>query len=448
MMAEHKFFEAQKLIEVQLKLNTLNRHELLVFLNECYRQQNKNLPDELVLELAEKELQGKSFSSALALIGDINHKKFFNRVMKIKIEAAVANGLMEELYQLLSGYFIHQFENQIPWVPDWVIQFCDKFFSQDFNLMLKKLSLKVLVEDIIGAENLLKQLIIASFEKSSQKGLKTKLNVIQEVIRAGSKKAQLEIYQSFCGISCSGIQEKADLKKLVEMVIYFDDFKFQVLVLDLLEKLGLVEEAQSYSVVVRNHKEYKFIYFDKFFPELKKYFVQKQHTQIKSTPQISNVDLALEDETPRAELPISDSPELSEDEEQFLHLLKYQSFSPAQLCDLSVGFLQSEMPRAGLLAAQRAIDLSVLDTEVLKASYLKLTCLLKLNDFRGAIDTTLEALNKASSKDDILSFLYGQADAYLKLNQKKKAKAVLIKILKIDSRYRLAQERLDKINEI
>ncbi len=448
MMAGQQFFEAQKLIEVQLKLNFQNRHELLTLLNECYHQQHKNLSDELTVELAEKESQNGNFASANELIRHIGLDKFFNRVMKIRIEAAAANGFMGEMYHLLSAYYIHQYENQVPWIPEWAINCCEKYFIQDFNLMLKKLSLNLLVEDLPAAENLAKHLIITSFEKSLQKGLKEKLNVIQDVISAGSKKAQLEIYQNFCVISCRGIQEKSDYKKLVEMVIYFENFKFQVLLLDLLVKLDLNEEARIYSEFVRNHKEYSFVYFDKFFPGLKNFFVQKNQSKIKNDSVILDVDLKLENSVEVDEIVFSEIPELTEDEEQFLHLLKYQTYSSTQLCDLAVSFLQSEMPTVALQASQLAINISASDEEVLKASYLKLTCLLKLNDYRAAIDTSLDALSRANSQDDILSFLYGQAEAYLRLNQKKKAKAVLTKILNIDSRYRLAQERLDKLNEI
>ena len=129
-------------------------------------------------------------------------------------------------------------------------------------------------------------------------------------------------------------------------------------------------------------------------------------------------------------------------------LQEYQNYSADQLCDLAVSFLQSEMPKVALRASELAIKEATDDKSFLKGSYLKLTCLLQLQDLRAALDTCLEALSKASSRDDILSFLYGQAEIYIRLNQKKQAKGILSKILIIDSKYRLAQERFDKLNEI
>lgn len=71
-----------------------------------------------------------------------------------------------------------------------------------------------------------------------------------------------------------------------------------------------------------------------------------------------------------------------------------------------------------------------------------------MKDFRAALDTCLEAISKATTKDDVLSFLYGQAEIYIRLNQVRDARKILSKILSIDSKYRLAKERLDKLNEI
>lgn len=137
-----------------------------------------------------------------------------------------------------------------------------------------------------------------------------------------------------------------------------------------------------------------------------------------------------------------------EDEQRYFNLIKYQTYTTDQLCDLAVSFLQSEMPRVALKASQQAIAQSETDKDYLKGSYLKLTCLLLLKDFRAALDTCLEAISKATTKDDVLSFLYGQAEIYIRLNQVRDARKILSKILSIDSKYRLAKERLDKLNEI
>jgi tetratricopeptide (TPR) repeat protein len=84
----------------------------------------------------------------------------------------------------------------------------------------------------------------------------------------------------------------------------------------------------------------------------------------------------------------------------------------------------------------------------LKACYLKGSALFRLADFRGVLDLSLEALNKAESKDDILSFMYLQAESYLQMGKKLEAKKVLTQILSIDSNYRLTRYRLEGLNEI
>jgi hypothetical protein len=71
-----------------------------------------------------------------------------------------------------------------------------------------------------------------------------------------------------------------------------------------------------------------------------------------------------------------------------------------------------------------------------------------LNDYRAAVDTSMEALHRAKSQEDILSFLYSQAEAYIRLNLKSDARRVLKNIVAIDEKYRLAKERLEKLNEI
>ena len=46
--------------------------------------------------------------------------------------------------------------------------------------------------------------------------------------------------------------------------IYFEEYKFQVITLDLLLRLNLTEIAEDYSITVRGNKGYSFIYLEKF----------------------------------------------------------------------------------------------------------------------------------------------------------------------------------------
>lgn len=451
MMAEQKFFEVQRLIEVQLTLKSDNRHELLSLYFDSLQAQQKKIPVSLLLELAEFESDSNNHVVVLQLLGDINSEtaqKYFIRIQKLKIKAAEDKGQMDQLYLLLNDFLMRQFEKQIPFLPVWASEKIEKYFIHDFSLKLKELALTLLLNNVDKAETLTRDLIISCIEKSSPKGTTAKLSSIGEVLRSGENKAYLEIYQNFCFISARGISEKSDYKKIVEMVLYYDDFKFQVMVLNLLHQLGLKEEAFDYSSAVRINPHYDFVYFDKFFSHLKNYFVQPAAKIKEQTLEILKPDLKLSGKySSEIMSPVLDVEEF-EDEQRYFNLIKYQTYTTDQLCDLAVSFLQSEMPRVALKASQQAIAQSETDKDYLKGSYLKLTCLLLLKDFRAALDTCLEAISKATTKDDVLSFLYGQAEIYIRLNQIRDARKILSKILSIDSKYRLAKERLDKLNEI
>jgi DNA invertase Pin-like site-specific DNA recombinase len=55
---------------------------------------------------------------------------------------------------------------------------------------------------------------------------------------------------------------------------------------------------------------------------------------------------------------------------------------------------------------------------------------------------------KTGTKEDVLSFLYVQAELFQKLGENKTAKSILQKIQNIDADYRLTKERLIRLNEI
>jgi hypothetical protein len=448
MMAEHKFFEAQKKIELELQLNPETRHELLLLYFDVLISQHKIYPLELTIELAEKEAEKRNFDFALSLISEMKSEKHRLRVIKLKISALEDKGLLDELYSLVSDFLLRQFEKQVPVVPVWIETIIEKYFKQDFHLKLKKLALALLQNDLDKSEEFVKQLITNTVEKSSPKGISEKLLAVGEVLKSGHNKSQLEIYQNFCFIAVEGINDKSDYKRLVEMVIFFDDFKFKVLLLSLMHNLGLEEGAKQYANSVRASKDYSFIYFDKFFPHLKGHFVQPSARNDKIEEKIPSPDLRLTERYVSNVHTEEDISEQNEDELKFFHLLKYQSYTHGQFCDLAVSFLQSEMPRVALRASELALKTAANDYEILKASYMKLTCELKLQDYRAAVDTCFIALTNAVSKDDILSFMYGQAEAYMRLNQKNSAKAVLSKIISIDAKYRLAKERLEELNEL
>lgn len=377
MMAEQKFSEVQLLIEVQLSLNSDSRHELLLLYLEVLNSQDKTMPMQLALELAEIESELKHHELVLKLISAIDNEKYFQRLLKLKIKAAEDKGQMNNLYSLLSEFYIHQYERQIPFVPDWVSGLTDKYFRNDFNLKLKELAMNLLLKDLDKSEIMIKELLISCIEKSSPRGLKEKIEAVADILQSTDGKGALEIYQNFCLLSLNGILEKTDYKRIIEMIIYFDDFKFQILTLNLLHQLDLVEEAGQFSSAVRENKEYDFVYLDKYFPDLKSYFVQPRERKETSVQNlIPEPDLTLT-ESYKQEI-LNDYQELEEydEEKNFLNMLKYQTYTSNQLCDLAVSFLQSDMPRVALKASELAVQSAENNTEYLKGCYLKLTCLL------------------------------------------------------------------------
>jgi hypothetical protein len=451
MMAEQKFSEVQKLIEVQLSLKSDARYELISIYYESLTAQQKKISSEHALELAEYESARHNYDAVKTLLNELSalsHQKYFIRVLKLKITMAEIQGQMDELYQCFSDFLLRQYEKQVPVIPDWIAASIEKYYRHDFNLQLKKLALIMLLNDVQNAEAITKELISQCVEKSSPRGTRLKLISIGEVLKASTNKACLEIYQNFCFLAANGIADKSDYKRIVEMVIFFDDFKFQALVLNLLHNMKLTNEAQNFAVVVRRNSEYDFVYFDKFFPHLKPLFFTPVKKKIQEKEKIPTPDLKLNSNYRSDVMPSQVDVEDSDDEQKFFHLIKYQTYSTDQLCDLAVSFLQSEMPKVALRASELAIEQSQTDPEFLKGSYLKLMSQLQLKDFRAALDTSFQALTRSKTRDDVLSFLYSQAEIYIRLNERKSAKSILSKILMIDSKYRLAKERYDKLNEI
>jgi len=449
MMADQKFYEVQRLIEVQLTLQAVDRFELLKIYFQSLKVQHKNISVHLGLELAEYESSAKNHDVVLKLIRELPFKdqqKNFNKIKQLIVKAAEDQGQVDEIYLQVSDFLIKQFEKRTPYIPTWVGNLIEKYFKQDFNLKLKELALALMVNDLILVESLVQNLIYSCMEKSSPKGTASKLLAISEVMQTGSQKGTLEIYQNFCYISYHGITGSSDYKRLVEMVIHFEDYRLQVLVLNLLHSLGLEDEARLFTPAIKKNPKYNFVYLDKYFPHLKCYFIQLDvpsaheqtepfiHTEI---AEINNYD----EEVMSPALDI----ENFDDELSYFQILKYQNYTTDQLCDLAVSFLQSEMPRVALKASDLAIKQSTDDYSFLKGSYLKLTALLQIKDYRAALDTCLVALAKATTQNDMLSFMYGQAEVLIRLNDLAAAKKVLFRILSIDSQYRMAKERLEKL---
>jgi hypothetical protein len=447
LLAESRFVEAQKTCELEFLQKNSEQPELLELYFESLLAQSKPLPQELLLTLIEKIFH-QDPDKAERWLTEFSGSHHNLRIIQIKITVAEKKGRTDNLYRLISDYQVLRFETKSPVISENVIELSNKYYKNDFHLQLQRLALDLLRMDLAHAESDLKGLILSCFERSSSRGTKEKLDALLEVLKTPESLFHLEVYKTFCHFLAHGLTEKKDYKKLIELVIYFDDFRLQVLLLDFLWRQELKDAAEEYAQNVRKNKEYSYVYFDKYFPHLKSFFFKKQEKIIPEQGSIITAeDLKItkfSHATPEAQEPAA----ISEEEVLLAHVLRHQTFSTNELLDIAVSFLQSEFFHAGLKAAELASLAAVNREENLKSSYLKVFCLLKLGDYRAALDCSLEALKNATTENDVLSFLYAQAEAHTHLKDFKAAKIILKKIVSIDSGYRLARERLDKLNAI
>jgi hypothetical protein len=342
------------------------------------------------------------------------------------------------------------FTSRVPVVPEDIKNLVQKYFSHDFNLALQRLSLEIMTGDYKSSITNVRQLMLNCFEQSTPRSTLTKLGQIVDIIETSKISSHLDIYKNFCSLYANGIKNKLDYKKLAEAVIYFDDFKFQTLTLELIRRLGLEDLAIEYAFAVKENKEYDFVYFDKFFPELKSFFVAlEEKAKLKEpTSLLTKEDLRLTGKAPKQSVESYTPLEDLDEEMHFIHMLSFQEFSQKELLDVATSFLQSRMFKVSLKAADLALKASTDTESFLKSAYLKIISLLQLQDYRAALDLSIQAAGKAVRTDDVLSFLYVQAELMMKLNQNKAAKNILEQIQSIDSDYRLTKERLIKLDEI
>lgn len=446
MMAEENFSGAELALESAIvSASKEQRKSFIPLYLEVLLQQKKNLPDHLVAEVlnpiweTNADLASNIFENSQNTLK--NSKD--SRVLLFRMRLAEKRGHIRELHDLLSDYHLRLYERNLPAVPESVNSIVRKYFRSDFQLRLQVFALTMLRKDHRDAEAQMKTLILEAYEKSTPKVLRQKLSSLYEVLSAQSEKGPLELYQSLLHILVNGFTEKRDYKRLAETVIYFDDFRINVILMHILVANQLSDAATDYAKELATHPEYDFVYIAKHFPELKKYFVTITEPRAKAdsweTP-----DLTLE-EKPSQTISLSLPFDSSEDEALLIQLIRSQEFTDTALLDLAVSFVQSELPRVSVAAAMIVHERSTDSRMRLKAAYLALTSLLLAGDFRRALDLALESMKLVSTSDDLLSFLYCEAEAYLRLGMKGEARQVLQKIVSIDSHYRMARERLEKL---
>jgi tetratricopeptide (TPR) repeat protein len=453
LLAEAKFVEVQQLIEQSLNQNLDSQalENLLELYFDCLKSQNKCKPIDKLIKLIEIKIDNNSddVQKWLDQFNQAELQKYQFEILNLKINYYHRRGRLDDLYNTLRDFQNYFYEFRIPLVPSKVKDLIQKYFPQDFHLKVQALALDLLRMDLLSAESKLKELIFNSIINQTNRETKNKLNLLVTVLNTLPLLYQLDIYRNFCLMLTEGIKTKKDLKKIIECIIFIDDFKLQVIILKLLLKLNLDDVAASYVQVIKNNVDYDFVFLDKYLPDLKKYFVTSRSQKIIETKKES-IDLTLEGEiTPLINLEFSEiQNELLEHENLLSKLIKVQEFESETLLDLAVNFLQSDLNKTAIETIRLILEKSNDRQTKLRAHYLLATAYLKSNDYRAALDCCLVAMEMAESQNDILSFLYGQAEAYLKMKDKINAKKVLEKIVSIDRNYRLAKEKLEMIDAI
>jgi hypothetical protein len=450
LMAESRFVEAEKLVEVYLIDKKYDGvHELQLHYFEILLAQGKKIPAHFLLSFIKKKLDHDiDLAQKWIKYLDRKDKKHQQSLYQLEISISEKLGMTDELYRQIYKFLICRLERKQTFIPENILINIKTYFNHDFDLKLLDLSMSFLILDLPQIEDKVQSLILSCLEDASNRGLVERIKKLYEVLNSQEKNFHIELYKSICWLLINQIEDKKDFKKLIELVIYFEDIKFQVIILLIMDKNQLISIAQNYADQIKRNTRFNYVYVSKHFSCLKIYFSKNQLKKDEIVTQVlSPLDLTL-DEKIKTEKEDREKPIVSSEEKMIPHLVILQSYELNQLLDLSVSLYQAEYYYAASEVSKIASQQSRTNTERLKAIYLKITSLLRLNDFRAVIDESLEALKISENENDILSFLYSLGDAYLQLGQKREAKGIFKKIVAIDEKYRLAKIKLEELDAL
>ncbi|HLW56127.1 MAG TPA: hypothetical protein VKY27_02005 [Bacteriovoracaceae bacterium] len=440
-MAEQKYLEAQRLIEHALQFEKSN--ELLGLFLEIHLLQGMPLPHDQTISYINST---DDYHKSLELIQKLAVQSLESRIVEIKLYEKI--GDLEELYNKISDFYIHLYERKIPRHFEEVQQLRKKYFASDFNLDLKELLLNLDRGWNQEVENEVRRLIKDCFQKSTVKNKEERLSLIEKVITGLNFNNSAKIYWNFFTLYLNGIQEKKDYKKIIELILYFEDLEFKSLILNLMDHLGLEDIATKYSDVIKTQKDYSFVYFEKYYPHLKKYLIQARPVIEETSSATEEIDLSLEESPKESYVPDWEDETALDTDLELAEGLKYQEFNLSGWLNLAVGFLQSDFNKSAFMCAKKVKELATNNTDFLKGSYLAIHALMKLRDYRLALDYCYEALEKVELETDILSFYYLEVELLIQLGEKRAAKKILNNIQAIDRSYRLSAKMLKRLNEI
>jgi len=441
MMAEQRYIEAQQLLEQTLLLQ--KSQELLGLLIEVYQVQGVALPYDLALEFIKAN---KDSHQSLEIISQLNHQGIESKVLEIKLYASI--GALNKLNEKISDFYLYLFERKIPQVFDEVITIRKKYFQSDFNLELKELALSFDRGWNKELEDEIQKIIKDCFHKFNLKNKADRLLKLEKIFASYQSNNAAKIYHHLFVLYNHGIENSLDYKKLIELIIYFEDVEMKGIVLNLMDLLSLEKEAHQYADAIKKDTHYNFVHFSKYYPHLKKYFITPRSLANEVKEDLEPIDLTLDEK--EKEVTITDwvDDSVVDSDAEIAEGLKYMEYDPSGWLNLAVGFIQSDFNKSALMCAKKVKEASVDEVDFLKASYLAVHALMKLQDYRIALDYCYEALEKCTLETDYLSFSYLEVELLIQLGEKASAKKVLENIHLIDSSYRLSSKMLKRLNEI
>lgn len=444
MMAEQRYIEAQQLVEQTMLMHKSD--QLLGLYIEIHQLQDSLLPYSETVAFV-KTIQEQDPHRSLDLLFKLKAQTIEVKLLEMNLYARL--GALDELYKSISNFYLYLYERKIPRIFVEVQNLRRKFFTKDFKLELQEIAVEADRGWTNDLENRINHVIQECFQSYNVKNRLEKIQQIHQVVEAFPFTNSSRIIAALLKLYLEGVKGPKDYKKLIELVLYFEEISMKAIVLNLLDKLELQSAAASYADSFKLNADYNFVLFEKYYPHLKKYFVTAKKESVQDFLQTTEIDLTLSKdiEDNDEEDVIHDMDETNSDSD-ILENLKHLEYDLTGWLNLSVGFLQSDFPKSAHFCAQRVRQMAMTDEDFLKGSYLATHALMKSQDYRLALDYCYEAIERSTLETDMLSFSYLEAELLIQLGEKKAAKIVISEIQKIDADFRLSskmQKRLDEI---
>lgn len=455
-MAEGRFIQAERTL---LDFSLQNEEELTIdFFHELFevrRNLGKDFPFHELDQYFNKLAQKNQFEEINDLLNwwTNKHPSFESALLyKWRLQLLEQRGMLANLKETLKAFGMFILKHRYWPLMESFKKYHEKYFKedQDFIFVLILHQTQTFQFDQIEKQLTLfveNQLIRSKKTPKTKDDIELLITILDQI----QVKGKLDIWKSFLMLQNQSNFDEGLIKKIIEMVIYFDHFGIQLLILRSLHHFGQYEIAQSLADALKASSNYDFVMIEKYFPhDLKSYFIKKR--QIESAPFLSELspedlklDINYKKNKSREE---EEAHLLTEEESLIISGIKHQELSFDQSLDLMISMLQMNLPLAARAIAFKINKESVEAELKLKLNYLLLRVYYELKDYRAGIDIALDSLSIAKSGEDILAFMYAEADFHFHLGELNQAKLIYENIISLVGNYRMAFERLKEINEI